>query len=72
MMHTGCFTKHQLVRLLEVDEEEGLTYALQLYADSREDYDQYIETHLPRNEKMSYEKWGSDVISFSTLMEVVN
>ncbi len=70
-MKSGCFTKHQLVRLLEVDDEEGVTYALQLYADTKADYNRYIENYLPQNEIVSYEKWGGDVVSFSTLMQIV-
>lgn len=71
IMNTGCFTRHQLVRLLEIDEEEGVTYALQLYAVKKEDYFDYIETYLPQIETVNYEKWRNNVLSFSTLMEVI-
>lgn len=71
LMNTGCFTQYQLVRLLDVDEEEGPTYALQLYAINRKNYNDYRQMHLPQMQKMSYEKWNGDVMSFSTLMESV-
>lgn len=71
LMNTGCFVQHQLVRLLEIDEEEGPTYALQLYASNRKSYNDYIQMHLPQIEKLSYDKWGGDVMSFGTLMESV-
>ena len=71
LMKTGCFTHHQLARLLEIDEEEGPTYALQLYASNRKNYNDYMQVHLPQMEKMSYEKWGSRVLLFSTLMQIV-
>jgi len=71
IMSSGCFDNYQLVRLREVDEEEGPTYALQLYAASKADYDRYIELFLPIAEEKSYEKWGNNVLSFSTLMEII-
>ncbi len=71
LMNTDCFTRHQLVRLLDIDEEEGPTYALQLYVRSRKSYNDYLQTHLPQMQKLSYEKWDGGVLSFSTLMEMI-
>ena len=34
VLATGCFEKFQLARILETDEEEGPTYAVQYYAAS--------------------------------------
>ena len=34
IMETGCFTRYQMVKLLETDEEEGATYAIQYYAEN--------------------------------------
>lgn len=72
VMESSCFTKQQLVQLRDIDEEEGPTYALQLYAESKANYNRYVTRFLPSNEVMSFEKWGNDVISFSTLMEIIN
>ncbi len=71
LMNTGCFTQYQLVRLLEIDEEEGPTYALQLYVADRKAYDDFIQAYLPEVEQISYEKWRGNMMSFSTLMESV-
>lgn len=70
IMSSGCFVKHQLVRLREIEEEEGPTYALQLYALSKQKYNEFIEYFLVENEALSYEKWKNGVLSFSTLMEI--
>ena len=72
IMESRCFNKHQLVRLLEIEEDEGPTYALQLYAVNREKYNSYIENFLLENEAFVYETWKGNVLSFSTLMEVVD
>ena len=42
IMETGCFTRYQMVKLLETDEEEGATYAIQYYAENMEAYERYI------------------------------
>lgn len=70
-INTQCFTKSQLVKLLEINDDEGPTYALQLYAESKASYNRYVEIYLPQIDQFTSEKWGSDVLSFSTLMQVV-
>lgn len=72
VMQTGCFTESRFARLLETDESEGPTYTVQFYAQSLDHYTRYIEHHAPelRNEVMA--NWGSNFISFRTLMELVN
>src|ERR1043165_1842011 len=68
---TGCFQKYQLVRLLEVDDEEGPTYAAQYFAASKTAYDDYIKHYAPAFKKQITGKWGDKYIAFRSLMEVV-
>ncbi|MGC5301865.1 DUF4286 family protein, partial [Escherichia coli] len=42
VLATGCFTKANILRLLDIDDSEGPTYAIQYYAETKADYDQYI------------------------------
>jgi Domain of unknown function (DUF4286) len=69
---TGCFTGHTLCRLLETDEEEGPTFSVQYKANSRADYDRYIENFADTMRKKSFDKWGNKFIAFRSVMEVVN
>ena len=71
VMSSGCFKKYQLVRLLEVDEEEGPTFAAQYYATSKASYDEYILNHAPQLREDAISKWGNKFISFRSLMEVM-
>lgn len=71
IMNTGCFEKYQFIRLLDVDESEGPTYAIQYYAASRAQYNRYMEIHAPRMRKASTDEWGDRFIAFRTFMEVV-
>ena len=71
VLSTGCFTGHQVLRLLDVDEAEGLTYAIQYRSSSREDYNRYINEHASEMRNRSVQKWGDRFIAFRTVMEVV-
>ena len=71
VMATGCFNRFQMVRLLETEDEDGPTYAVQYHTDSRQQYDTYIEVHAPALRQSSMEKWGNQFISFRSLMEIV-
>ena len=71
IMNTGCFEKFQFVKLLDIDESEGPTYAVQYYAISKAQYNRYIDLYAPKMRKLSTDKWGDRFIAFRTLMEVV-
>ena len=71
VMGTGCFSTYKVVRLLEIDDSEGPTYAIQYHADSKADYNRYIEMHASLLRQKSIDKWGNNFIAFRSLMEVV-
>ena len=72
IMQTGCFTKFQVNRLLETNDEEGFTYTIQYFANTKEDYEKYINEFAPQMRKDVIEKWGNNFIAFRTLMQVVH
>jgi hypothetical protein len=71
VMSTQCFHDFKVVRLLETDDSEGPTYAIQYHAGSKSDYNRYIELHAPEMRKRSVDKWGDHFIAFRSVMEVV-
>ena len=71
VMETGCFDKHQFVRLLEVDETEGPTYALQYFAPSLTSYDYYLQHYSASFHEMNLRQWGDKYVAFSSIMQVV-
>jgi hypothetical protein len=71
VLSTKCFTGYKLVRLLEVDDSEGPTYAIQYHAESKADYNRYIEQHATTMRKKSFDKWGEKFIAFQSVMQVV-
>ncbi len=71
VLQTKCFTDYKVVRLLEVDDTEGPTYAIQYHAATKADYNRYIELHAPEMRKRSSQKWGDKFIAYRSVMQVV-
>ena len=72
VLGTGCFEKHQFVKLLDIDETEGPTYAVQYFAATQQDYDNYIQLYANRFRSEVIDKWGQNFIAFRTLMQVIH
>ncbi|RYY11682.1 MAG: DUF4286 family protein [Chitinophagaceae bacterium] len=72
MMSTGCFTHTVILRLLDVDETEGPTYALQYHCKTRALYQQYIEQYAHVMRKQAIDRFGESVLSFRSVLEVVD
>lgn len=71
IMETGCFTDYRVVRLLETDDNDGPTYAVQYHAASKADYNRYMSLHATRLQHLSFKKWGDGYVSFQSVMQVV-
>jgi hypothetical protein len=71
VIKTNCFTDYKVVRLLEVDDSEGPTYAIQYHAESKADYNRYIEQYADQMRQKSFDKWGDRFIAFRSVMQVV-
>lgn len=69
---TGCFEKATLVRLLEVDDSDGPTYAIQYHAVSRAQYQRYISLYADGLRQKSFDRWGNQFMAFRSLMQVIN
>ena len=69
VLATGCFDRYHLLRLLDVDDEEGPTYAVQYHAPTYADYQEYLDRFAAGFQRRSSERWGSRCVSFGTAME---
>lgn len=72
VIQTGCFTNAVILRLLEVDDNDGPTYAIQYFAESKGLYNNYIENHAAKMRQKGFNKWGDQFIAFRSVMQVVN
>ena len=71
-MATELFSHFQVVRLMEVNEDEGPTYAVQLYLKNVSDFRTYRDKHLETFQQREKDAWGDYATSFASLMEVIN
>jgi hypothetical protein len=69
---TGCFTHATVLRLIEVDETEGPTYAIQYHATSKALYNRYVQNFAEKMRTKATTKWGGAFIAFNSVLEVVN
>ena len=69
---TDCFTYATVLRLLEADETDGPTYAVQYHAASKAFYNRYIELFSESMRKKATEKWGDQFIAFRSVLAVVH
>jgi len=72
IINTGCFSHATILRLLETEDADGITYAIQYHAESKAFYNRYIEKFADAMRKKGFEKWSDKFIAFRTVMEVVN
>ncbi|MEP7110370.1 MAG: DUF4286 family protein [Ferruginibacter sp.] len=72
IMNTGCFTRAVILQLLETDETEGPTYAIQYHAENKALYNRYIENFSVILLQKSFDKWGDQFASFPSVLQVVN
>jgi hypothetical protein len=71
VVSTGCFESSRLLRLVEVDETDGPTYAAQYMAPSKAMYNRYISNHAEALRKISFDRWGDQFIAFRSVMQQV-
>ncbi len=69
VLETGCFYEATIMQLLEIDDTEGPTFAVQYIAESKAAYNQYMEKYAAELRQKSYDKWGDAFIAFRSLMQ---
>jgi len=71
LLNTNCFMHYQLLKLHEQDDEEGPTYIVQYFTESKALYNRYMELFAGAIRKDYVGKWGDNFIAFRTLLEVI-
>lgn len=71
MLATKLFHHYQFVRLLEVDDADGPTYAVQYHAYTMENYNRYIKEVALQHQQKEAATWGTQYVSFKTVMKSV-
>ena len=72
ILNTGCFTRANILQLLETDDSEGPTYAIQFCAENKALYNRYIEKFSGIMLQKSLDKWSDRFVAFPSVMQDVN
>lgn len=68
VLATGFFINHKIFRLIS-QEQQGVTYAFQYFANSIEDIEKYQESFGPKLQMDVVNRYGEGVMTFRTLLE---
>lgn len=71
VLATHLFTEHKLCRLLSVDDEDGITYAVQYFCTDMERFQEYQEKHARQLQEAHSSRYKGKYVAFRTLMEVL-
>ena len=71
LLSTGLFVDCQLCKLLEQEEEDGITYSAQYKCKSINEYNNYIENHAEAMRDKAFKLFGGKFIAFRSVMEVI-
>lgn len=73
VMATGLFLEHKFLKLISNhgDSVGTSTYAVQYYLKDLKDFLKYSDHFSPRFQQETIDKYGNQVIAFSTLLEEI-
>lgn len=66
------FYEYKLYKILNIDDTDGATYALQLFAENELLIEQFLNSHLQTIQQIQQQRWLGRMYSFATLMENVH
>ncbi|MCH2082260.1 MAG: DUF4286 family protein [Saprospiraceae bacterium] len=72
VMSTGLFKEYKMCKLLGLDEADGITYAVQYFSASMEDFEEYQSKHAKRLQTEHMNRYKDRYVAFRTMMEVVS
>lgn len=63
------FVGHRILRIIDVQAETGVSYAVQFEAKSLKNIQHYVSRHAPDLQKKTYDRYGQKIVAFRTVME---
>jgi hypothetical protein len=72
VMQTGKFTDYRMYRIISNPmDEEAVSYCIQYFAESMDDYSDYHVNHAPALQEKFNQKYGGSCYAIRTIMEKV-
>lgn len=70
VMATGHFNRYTILNVLD-SPNEGVTYCVQYFADSRDNYNSFATEHLQALQTIHHQQFENQFVLFNTLMQTV-
>ena len=71
VMNTKKFSDHRMYRIMEEDQRDGITYAIQYFAESFSDIQDYQQEFAKDLQKEHTDRYKDKYVAFRTLMKSV-
>lgn len=71
VMNSGMFLEYKISRILEQDETDGVTYAIQYLCNSMDQFETYRQEFAPALQQEHLDKYKDKFVAFRTVMEVI-
>lgn len=71
LLELGVFEHARLMKLHEVDETDGITYAAQYTCKSMDEYNKYISDHAATMRERGIARFKDKFVAFRTIMEEI-
>lgn len=72
IMNTECFTDFKVVKLMDMDESDGLTYAVQYHTPNMAGYEKFKAECAADMYGQLVQKWKQQIVWFETAMQVIH
>jgi uncharacterized protein DUF4286 len=69
VMKTGKFKEFRFLKIIEMDETEGTTYAIQYFCEKMEDYFDYVNRFSETLQKEHTDRYKNKFVAFRTIMK---
>lgn len=71
VMNVRIFLENQVCKILNQDDSEGVTYAIQYKCPTLDEFDNYMLNFAPRLQAEHNTKFKGKFVAFRTLMQIV-
>jgi len=71
VLSTGMFVSYRMLRILNDEEPDGMTFAMQYTCKDNATLQEYFKTYAPELQKKHKERYNNSYIAIRTLMKVV-
>jgi len=72
VMNTGCFIDFKFTQLMYLDDQDGVTFAVQYIAPDQASFERYHREFAAKLQKAHKEKYGEKAVAFRTVMEILH